>query len=140
MNAHKEFMRTLRPLYGEANAGRGQAAAARARALGREYSPRFHQAHDAARAIRVPQSATRAHEYLMRWLQALVSACDTLPNAPQDGKDTSYLRDCHDFVDDARYAAKALSELRTRLREALGRAPGTEHVVTPPTSGTPGAS
>ncbi|MBM4418957.1 MAG: hypothetical protein FJ033_11710 [Chloroflexi bacterium] len=55
----------------------------------------------------------------MRWLGFLINACNALPNAPDDGRDTSYLRDCKDFLDDARYAAKALSEIRQRLHEAI---------------------
>jgi hypothetical protein len=68
-----------------------------------------------------PAAARRGDEYLRRWLRFLIMACDALASAPPDGADTTYLGDCHDYVDDARYAAKALSTIRQRLREALAK-------------------
>jgi hypothetical protein len=55
---------------------------------------------------------------MARWLKALINAADSLVNAPEDGRDLTYLRDCHDFLDDARYAVKPLTEIRQRLHEA----------------------
>jgi hypothetical protein len=93
-------------------------AAARARALGRTYAPLFRECLAQAERLKAPPSAVRCQEYMARWLKALINAADSLVNAPEDGRDLSYLRDCHDFLDDARYAARPLTEIRQRLYEA----------------------
>ncbi|TAK21273.1 MAG: hypothetical protein EPO26_15185 [Chloroflexota bacterium] len=95
----------------------------------------FGQFQKKVAAVEVPSSANRSHEYLDRWLGFLVSACQVLPNAPDDGRDTSYLRDCHDYLDDARYAAKALGELRQKLHSAASGAPAGPTAAAKPTGG-----
>ena len=119
IDAHREFTRQLTPLYQQASSGHAASAAIKARTLGKQYAGMFNHHLKKVGELAPPQSAVRANEYFTRWLQFLISACDALTQAQADGRDSTYLRDCHDFLDDARYAAKALAELRQRLHEAV---------------------
>jgi hypothetical protein len=121
-------MTQLTPLYKQTSAGQAATAAVRGRTLGKHYGALFKQAQEKMLATTVPPQAERGHEYLQRWLKFLVDACDALAQAPVDGRDAQYLTDVHDFLDDARYAAKALGEIRQRLHDA---------VVKPPAGATP---
>jgi hypothetical protein len=116
--AQRQWSKALGPLYEQATDGKGAITAARARALGKTYTPIFRQCLAELSKLEAPQPATRYQEYLVRWLKSLINASDSLTNAPDDGRDVSYLRDCHDFLDDARYAVKPLTEIREKLYEA----------------------
>jgi hypothetical protein len=118
IEAQRQWSKALPALYSQAGQGRGPKTAAQARALGRTYAPLFRECLAEAEMLRAPQTALRCQEYMARWLKALVNAADSLVNAPEDGRDVTYLRDCHDFLDDARYAVKPLTEIRQRLHEA----------------------
>lgn len=124
VEAQRQWSKSLPELYNGVQEGKGAVTAARARALGKTYGPVFKQCHEIVGRITPPASAVRYHEYLLRWLKSLINASDTLIHAPEDGRDVAYLRDCHDFLDDARYAVKPLTEIRTRLYEiARGQPP-----------------
>jgi hypothetical protein len=116
--AQRQWMAALPALYNQGSEGAIAAKAGRARALGRTYQPIFRDCLAQVEKLRVPPPAVRCQEYMARWLKALINATDSLVNAPEDGRDLTYLRDCHDFVDDARYAVKSLTEMRQRLHEA----------------------
>jgi hypothetical protein len=118
IEAQREWSKALPALYSQASESAGPATAARARTLGRTYAPLFRACLAEAERLRPPQTALRCQEYMTRWLKALINAADSLVNAPEDGRDVTYLRDCHDFLDDARYAVKPLTEMRQRLHEA----------------------
>ena len=118
---HREFMTHITPLYQQTSAGQAASAAVRARTIGSKYGAVFKQAQEKINATAVPAQAARGHEYLQRWLKFLIDACDALAQAPTDGRDTQYLTDAHDFLDDARYAAKALGEIRQRLHDAVAK-------------------
>lgn len=119
IEAQRELVRHLKPLYARANRGQAADAAERARALGKRCGQLFRTQLERVEKLAPPPTAVRGDEYLRRWLRFLVLACDALSSAPPDGGDTIYLGDCRDYVDDARYAAKALSAIRQRLRDAL---------------------
>jgi hypothetical protein len=121
ITVHREFMTHLTPLYQQTSAGHAATAAVRARTIGKQYGGVFKQAREKVQAVTVPQPAARGHEYLLRWLGFLIDACDALAQASIDGRDTQYLTDAHDFLDDARYAAKALGEIRQRLHDAVAK-------------------
>ena len=116
---HREFMTHVSPLYQQTSAGQAATAAVRARTIGKQYGAVFKQSQEKIQALTVPAQAQRGHEYLLRWLKFLIDACDALSQAAVDGRDTQYLTDAHDFLDDARYAAKALGEIRQRLHDAV---------------------
>ncbi|HEY3083112.1 MAG TPA: hypothetical protein VGM69_24745 [Chloroflexota bacterium] len=130
IEAQRELGRQLSPLYVRANEGHAAEVAERARALGKRQGQLFRTQLERVEKIVPPPAARRGDEYLRRWLRFLIMACDALASAP-DGGDTTYLGDCHDYVDDARYAAKALSTIRKRLRDALAR-PSTDAAPKPP--------
>ena len=121
ITVHREFMTHLTPLYQQTSQGHGATATVRARTIGKQYGGVFKQARDRVQALSVPQPAARGHEYLQRWLKFLIDACDALADAPTDGRGTQYLTDAHDFLDDARYAAKALGDIRQRLHDAVAK-------------------
>src|SRR5919202_5200328 len=110
--AQRRWTETLPELYSQATEGQNATTAARARALGKAYAPLFRDCLAQAEQLKAPPSAVRCQEYLARWLKALINAADSLVNAPEDGRDMTYLRDCHDFLEDARYAVKPLTEVR----------------------------
>jgi hypothetical protein len=115
----RQWAAILPDLYGQSTEGAGAAAtAARARALGRVYGPLFRECLTQLEGLNVPLPAIRCQEYMARWLKALINAADSLANAPEDGRDLAYLRDCADFLEDARYAVKPLTEVRQLLYEA----------------------
>jgi hypothetical protein len=118
IEAQRQWATSLPALYSQKSDGANAATAARARSLGRKYAPIFRECLAQAEKLRAPQAAVRCQEYMARWLKALINAADSLVNAPEDGRDLTYLRDCHDFLDDARYAVKPLTEIRQRLHEA----------------------
>ncbi|HEY3108267.1 MAG TPA: hypothetical protein VGL23_05910 [Chloroflexota bacterium] len=118
IEAQRQCFSTLPALHSQASEGQNAATAARARALGKTYAPVFRDCLAQTEKLQAPRSAIRCQEYMARWLNALINAADSLVNAPEDGRDVAYLRDCHDFLDDARYAVKPLTEIRLRLYEA----------------------
>jgi len=122
--AQRQWSVVLPDLYGQSTEGAGApATAARARALGRAYGPLFRDCLAQVEQQSVPLPAIRCQEYMARWLKALINAADSLANAPEDGRDVTYLRDCADFLEDARYAVKPLTEVRQLLYEAAGGQP-----------------
>ena len=118
IEGQRQCFTALPALHSQATDGQNAATAARARALGRTYAPLFRDCLAQVEELRAPPSAIRCQEYMARWLKALINAADSLVNAPEDGRDVTYLRDCHDFLDDARYAVKPLTEIRQLLYEA----------------------
>jgi hypothetical protein len=123
IEAQRQWAGALPALYARANEAKNAETAARARTLGRTYAPLFRECLTQTERLPAPQSAIRCQEYMARWLKALINAADSLVNAPEDGRDLTYLRDCHDFLDDARYAVKGLTEIRQRLYEAAKSPP-----------------
>lgn len=107
------------PLFQHTSGEQPGAAAATARGIGKQYGPIFKKALKDVLALTPPHAALRANEYLARWLQFLSNACDSLAQASSDGHDSSHLRDTRDFLDDARYQAKAMGDLRQRLHDAI---------------------
>jgi hypothetical protein len=116
--AQRHLSTAFSALYSQGSDGANAARAERARALGRTHAPVFRECLGQVEKLRVPQPAVRCQEYMARWLKALINAADSLVNAPEDGRDQAYLRDSKDFLDDARYAVKPLTEIRQRLHEA----------------------
>jgi hypothetical protein len=111
----KQWVGHVQSLFDMARSGNAQAASVRARALGVQFGDHFRKCLEAANKVHPPAPAGRCQEYFQRWISCLIRSADALAHAPEDGKDTSYLRDCHDFVEDARYAVKPLTEIRQRL-------------------------
>lgn len=122
--AQKKWAPAVQQLMDQVNQGKGQVAGLNARALGRQYRDVFRKALTEAEAIQPPQPAVRCQEYMLRWLKSLVNACDSLSHAPEDGKDTSFARDVRDYLDDARYAVRPMTEIRQRLYELAQGKPG----------------
>jgi hypothetical protein len=117
VDAHRSWTAALPALAPDA--GRPRPDVARdARALGAAHAPSFARLAAEARLLAVPAPAAQYHNYLVRWLDHLVSAAQALTQAPADGQDRRYLRDCHDFLADARSAAQPLNQLRLLLHEA----------------------
>jgi hypothetical protein len=115
--AQKKWAPQIQQLFEQIKQGKAQVAALNARSIGRQYGDVFRKCLKQAEALQPPQPALRCQEYLVRWLKALVNACDALSHAPEDGKDQAYVRDAHDYLDDARYAVKPMTEIRQRLYE-----------------------
>jgi hypothetical protein len=128
IEAQRDLRRDLAPIYAQADEGR--AAAERAVELGRGYGRRFRALLERCEQLAPPSAAARGDEYLRRWLRFLVMACDALAGAPPGG-DGTYLGDCRDYLDDARYAARSLSTMRQRLREAAA-GPSSGGAAKPP--------
>jgi hypothetical protein len=123
--AQKKWAPAVQQVIDQANQGKNQVAALNARALGRQYRDIFRKALTEAETLTPPSVALRCQEYMVRWLKALVNACDALAHAPEDGKDTSFMRDARDYLDDARYAVRPMTEIRTRLYEIAQGKPST---------------
>jgi hypothetical protein len=117
--AQKLWGKQLPQLFESVNDGKGAVAAIRARSLGKQYGTLFREVLAQVEKLTPPQAAIRCQEYMSRWLKALINASDSLLHAPEDGKDIAYLRDCNDYLDDARYAAKPLTEIRQKLYDVV---------------------
>lgn len=123
--AQKKWAPAVQQIFDQIKQGKTQVAALNARAVGRQYADVYRKCLGQAEALQPPQPALRCQEYLTRWLKSLVNACQVLSHAPEDGKDTAWVRDAHDFLDDARYAVKPMTEIRQRLYElAQGKPSG----------------
>lgn len=116
--AYRAWQVQIPSLFEYVKTGQNLTAATKARALGKQYGAIFHHSLEQAEALTPPTPAVRCQEYLIRWLTCLIRACDALSHAPEDGRDTAFLRDAHDYIEDARYAFKPLNEIRQRLYEA----------------------
>lgn len=123
--AQKKWAPLVQQVIDQVNQGKNQVAALNARMIGRQYRDQFRKALTEAEALKPPQPALRYQEYMVRWMKGLVNACDALAHAPEDGKDTSFIRDARDYLDDARYAVRPMTEIRTRLYEVASGKPST---------------
>lgn len=94
------------------------ASAARARAFGIAMGTAFRDYKAAAEMVAPPGPALRCHQYWVRWLTHLDRAAQCLAYAPEDGRDLGYLRDCRDYLAEARSAAAAFNRLRLLLHDA----------------------
>ena len=121
----KKWAPAIQQLFDQVKLGKTQVAALNARSIGRQYGDLYRKCLQQAEALQPPQPAVRCQEYLIRWLKSLVNACQVLSQAPEDGKDTSWVRDAHDYLDDARYAVKPMTEIRQRLYEIAQNKPST---------------
>jgi hypothetical protein len=116
--AQKKWAPLVQQIFDQVKSNKVQVAAVNARVLGRQYGAQFRKALEQAEALQPPQPAARCQEYFLRWLRSLVNACDAFSHAPEDARDSNYLRDATDYLDDARYALRPLTELRQRLYDA----------------------
>jgi hypothetical protein len=122
--AQKKWAPLIAAVFEDMKAGKPAVAALRARGLGHQFTPIFKRTLEHAEGLKPPQTALRCQEYFVRWIRSLVNAADALAGAPEDGRDAAYLRDAHDYLEDARYAVKPLTDLRLRLYDiAQGKKP-----------------
>jgi hypothetical protein len=94
-----------------------------ARACGDELGTAFRIHKAAAEALTPPPVALRCHQYWLRWLALLALASDSLAHASLTGRDLAYLRDCRDYLSDARTAAAAFNRLRLMLHDVVRGVP-----------------
>lgn len=123
VETHRSWAAATRAVFG--HAGEPAAVAARARAYGGELGTEFRIHKAAAEALTPPPIALRCHQYWLRWLALLVLAADSLAHAAPSGRDPSYLRDCRDYLADARTAAAAFNRLRLMLHDVVRGVPAT---------------
>lgn len=97
--------------------------AKQARIHGDELGTAFRIHKAAAEALTPATVALRCHQYWLRWLSLLVLAADSLAHASPTGRDLSYLRDCRDYLADARTAAASFNRLRLMLHDVMRGVP-----------------